>query len=308
MDLDDLRALLSVIDHGSTQAAAAATRTSRTTLRRRLEALEALVGVPLLVRGSSGAVPTPAGLALAEGGRGLVEGAAALLSAVRDSEYGPEGLVRVLAPVGMPSHLVGLLLQIAREKLPRLEFRLALSEDPLSVLRDDVDMVLHFGAPPARGPWISTVLADAPERLVANPELLAERGAPRTLEDLAQLPLLSWVRPGEDERAWPLRDGGSLPVRPILCSADVHLLRCLAAAGHGVALVPDGGLPEGPDVPGTLVAVLPELVGRPCALRALMPESMLRLPKGRALVDLLKDFMRGLAAAGLLAESGHPMA
>ena len=73
MDLDDLRALISVIDHGSAAAAAAATRTSRTTLRRRLENLEAQVGVPLLIRGTAGAVPTPAGLALAARGRTLVE-------------------------------------------------------------------------------------------------------------------------------------------------------------------------------------------------------------------------------------------
>ena len=294
MDLDDLRALLSVIDHGSTQAAAAATRTSRTTLRRRLESLEAFVGVPLLVRGTTGAVPTPAGLALAEGGRHLVEEASALLSSVRSADPQPEGLLRVLTPSGMPTALTSVLFAIARERMPRVEFRFSVSDDPLSVLRDDVDLVLHFGPAPTRGPWISTVLVDAPERLVASPAFLEERGAPTTADELRALPLLSWRPPGEDGRSWPMVGGGSLPVSPLLISADIHLLRGLAAAGHGVAFTPDGGIPE-PD--RELVPVLPALIGRPCALRALVPEAMIRLPKGRAAVDLLREFMQGIAAA-----------
>lgn len=299
MDLDDLRALISVIDHGSAAAAAAATRTSRTTLRRRLENLEAQVGVPLLIRGTAGAVPTPAGLALAARGRTLVEEASALLTSIRSLEAEPEGLMRVLLPAGLPPELIGLLFMIIRQRLPRMEFRCSIADDPLSVLRDDVDLVLHFGQAPSRGPWVSTLVSNTPERLVASPDLLAERGTPRTLDELRALPLLSWLPPGEDGRDWPLCGGGTMTVSPVIICSDVHLVRGFAAAGHGIARVPDGDVPEGPD--RVLVPVLPELVGRPCALRALVPEAMIHLPKGRAILDLLREFVTGLAAARALA-------
>lgn len=300
MDLDDLRALLSVIEHGSASAAAEATRTSRTTLRRRLENLEATVGVPLLVRGTGGAVPTPAGLALAARGRVLVQEASAMVAAVRELDATPEGHMRVLVPTGLPPHLLHLALALARERLPRLQFRCDLAEDPLQELRDDVDLVLHFGPPPTHGPWVSTLLAQSPERLLASPDYLAQAGRPARVEELAQHTLLSWKPPGEDGRVWPLVGGGVTEVAPMFVSADVHLVRQLAAAGMGIALLPDGAVPEGPDIDGALVPVLPDRVGRPCALRALVPEAMIQLPKGRAVLDLVRELAQGAALAAAM--------
>jgi DNA-binding transcriptional LysR family regulator len=295
MDLEDLRALISVIEHGSIQSAAAATRAARTTLRRRLESLEAELGVPLLVRGTAGAVPTPAGQLLAERGRTLLQEGAALASAIRELDQAPEGVLRALVPVGLPPHLLAAVLSMAAIHLPRMQFHLSVAEDPVRALREDVDMVLHFGPPPERGPWISTVLAPAPERLLASPSYLAARGTPLRAEDLAAHTLLSWRPPGEDGRAWPLRGGGSLPVSPTLITSDVHLVRQFASAGQGIALIPDGGVPDGPDMRGELVGVLGAVVGRPNALRVLMPEPMARLPKGRAIIAMARDLVAGLS-------------
>ncbi len=296
MDLDSLRALISVIDHGSTQAAAAAMRMSRTTLRRRLEELELTVGVPLLIRGTAGVVPTPAGQALAERGRALTQEATAILHAVRELDRPPEGRLRALVPVGLPPHLIALVLAMARQHLPLVEFQCLMADNPLERLDDELDLVLHFGPPPRQGPWISTQLANAPERLVASPDYLAERGVPHTPADLAKHSLLSWRPPGLDPRGWPLRDGGTLPVTPVFITSDVHLIRQLAAAGQGIALLPDGGLPEGPDISGPLVPVLEGVVGRPNAFRALVPELLIQLPKGRKVMDLLRELVAGFSA------------
>ena len=172
---------------------------------------------------------------------------------------------------------------------------MSLSEDPLRELCEDVDLVLHFGPPPERGPWISSTLLATPERLVASSAYLRANGAPRRLEELSEHALLSWRPPGEDGQRWPLRDGGTLAVSPLVISPDVHMVRQLAAAGHGIALIPDGGVPESPTIPGPLEGVLPELVGRPNALRVLMPEPMARLSKGRALLAMARDLIAGFA-------------
>lgn len=296
MDLEDLRALISVIEHGSIQSAALATRAARTTLRRRLENLEAELGLPLLIRGTAGAVPTPAGQLLADRGRALLQEGAALLSAIRELDQAPEGVLRALVPVGLPPHLLAAVLSLASVHLPRMQFHLSEAEDPLRVLREDVDLVLHFGPPPERGAWISSVLAPTPERLVASPSYLSARGHPRRPEDLAGHTLLGWRPPGEDGLSWPLRGGGSLAVSPTLVAPDVHLIRQLASAGQGIALIPDGGVPEGPDMLEPLVGVLEDAVGRHNALRVLMPEPMARLPKGRAIVAMARDLVAGLSA------------
>lgn len=294
MDTDDLRALIAVIEHGSTQAAAEATRASRSTLRRRLENLEAEVGVPLLVRGAAGAAPTPAGLALAERGRALVAEVAAMVAATRELRAEPEGLLRGLVPVGLPTHLMALVFAVLRERMPRVEFRCTIADDPLRELHDEVELVLHFGPPPARGSWISTVLARTPERLLASPLYLQERGAPASLDDLAQHTLLSWRAPGEEGRRWPLIAGGWWPVSPVFVCPDAHLVRQIAASGQGIALLPEGGVPEAPDMPGELVPVLPALVGRDNALRAMVPEALAGLPKGRAVLGAIRELVAGL--------------
>ena len=288
MDLDDVRALLDVIEHQSVQAAAKATRTSRSTLRRRLDALEARVGVPLLVRDAAGAVPTPAGWAVAARGKALLQEASALLHSVRVMDNEPEGLIRFRMALGIPPHIIAGAFAAFRERFPRLEFRVSLADDPLRDLRDDVDAVVHFGPLPASGPWISTTLARSPERLIASTEYLARAGVPQRAEDLEQHALLSWLPPGEDGRRWPLVDGGTIEVSPVLLTADVHMVRQFASAGQGIAFVPDGSVPGLPDMFGEVVPVLDGVVGRACALRAMVPEALAKTPKGRAVLDTLR--------------------
>jgi len=305
MDIDQIKALISVIEHGSLQAAAVATRQSRTTLRRRLQALEDLVGLPLLIHGSEGTQPTPEGLALAERGRALVEEAAQLLAAVRTLQVEPEGEVRVLFPSGLHPDLLALAYAFARARIPRVVFRFAVVDDPLELLRDEVDLVLHFGPTPARGAWISTLVLEAPERLVASPEYLAAMGRPSSLEELGAHPLLCWQAPGEDPARLPLLDGGARPITPAVVAADVHTLRLFAAQGLGIAFVPDPSVHEVPGARGGLERVLPDQVGRSCALRAMVPEAQARLPRGRALLDIVHGVVAALG--GPLSDSGHPL-
>ena len=72
MDLDSLRALVAVADAGSLLGGAERLGLARSTLRRRLDELEVLAGVPLLHRGAQGAALTAAGELLVSRGRGLL--------------------------------------------------------------------------------------------------------------------------------------------------------------------------------------------------------------------------------------------
>lgn len=305
MDINDLKALISVIEHGSLQAAATATRQSRTTLRRRLQSLEALVGRTLLVHGSTGTVPTPEGRELALRGRRLVEEASLVVDAVRTLDVEVEGEVRALFPTGLHPDLLALSFAVARSRLPRVSFRFALADDPLAVLPEQVELLLHFGAAPTHGPWISTLVLETPEHLVASPEYLASNGTPTTLGALAGHRLLCWQPRDQDATRLPLLDGGSLKIRPALVASDVHLLRLFAAQGMGIAFVPDPIMSLAPETRGGMVRVLPDVVGRACALRAMVPEALAQLPRGRALLDMVHDIVAMLG--GPLSASGHPM-
>ena len=283
MDTDDLKALLLVLEHGSFQAAAEASKQPRSSLRRRVENLEAELG-PLLIRQNTGIVATPTGRVVATRGRLLVQEATALTAAVRRMDT--ELILR--APVGMPPHIITMALRLVRERLPHVRINWQICDNPVFSGGDTPDLILHFGALPATGSWISTTLFRAPERLIASAAYVEEKGLPTTLDQLSEHSLLLWKPPVDEAELLPLRAGGVHRVSPAFLSADVHLVRCMALAGLGIAFVPDGGLPE-VDRDTEVVPVLPGLVGRDQSFRALVPSTLATLPTGQRLLDVLRE-------------------
>lgn len=291
MDLEQLRAFLAVVETGSFLTAARVLKMSRATLRRRIDELEARAGIPLLDRTRVGAVVTEPGRMLAERGRLLVQEAGAVLESVRELGAAPSGLLRVMLPVGLPPHLLAMLVSFLRERLPHLSFRVRFSDDPVGGLLDDVDIAVHFGLETPQGPWISYEFLRMRVWPIASADYLARRGTPRSLAELAGHDLLSWEQAGEDGRQWPLLNGGTVRVAPFMRTTDVHLLRQLAIAGLGVALVPDGQVPD-PGLPaGSVVPVLGELIGREVALRIVIPTALSEIPKIRVFLELIRPMV-----------------
>ncbi|MCA9517696.1 MAG: LysR family transcriptional regulator [Myxococcales bacterium] len=298
MDLEELRAFLAVADTGSLVAAAKTLQMSRPTLRRRIDQLEARAGVPLLERSRRGAALTAAGAELAARGCLLVQEASALVTSIRMTGAEPAGTLRILLPSGLPPTLPAQLYAFVCGRYPRLDFELRFADDPAADLLVDVDVAFHFGDRSPEGPWRSRELARVPVVLVAATPYLERRGRPTTAAELAQHDLFAWRHPDHDGRAWPLAAGGALPVAPKLVARDAHLLRQLALAGHGIALVPEAGLPD-PHAPlGPLERVLPGVVGSDVAMRVVVPSALVDVPRVRAVIDLLRPFLgaQGLGA------------
>lgn len=291
MDLEALRAFLAVVETGSFVAASTSLRWARATLRRRVDELEVMAGVPLLLRSGQGATPTEAGLVLAKRGREILSETSALLSSVREVGAQPSGLVRLALPVGLPPMLLLPMYATLRARHPALRVSTRLSEDPVAELLTGVDVALCFGAFPPEGPWVTRELLRVSQRLVASRDYLRERGAPRDVAELRDHELLWWPAPGEAGTRLPLKRGGAHPVVPALVSADIHLLRGCAAQGLGIAWAPDGEVAE--DVPEgqQLVPVLEDLVGTTRSLRVVMPSALSDIPRIRAVLDVAEELL-----------------
>lgn len=292
MDFDALRAFVAVVDRGSLLAAARVLPMARATLRRRIDALEVAAGVPLLRRSPTGVTPTEAGAVLAERGRAILQEASVLLSRVREVGDEPSGELRLVMPLGLPPQFVLPLVASLRRKHPRMSVRLRFASDPIAGLLDDVDVALHFGDRSPRGPYTSLEIARVREWMVASAGYLDRAGTPKKAADLRAHSLLAWDAPETDPRRWPLLSGSELAVEPALVSADIHLVRECAAAGMGIAFVPDAELPESRAQASTLVPVLPNVVGRQRALRLVVPTALLEIPRVRVVVEELRARVR----------------
>jgi DNA-binding transcriptional LysR family regulator len=263
-------------------------------LRRRVEALEARAGVPLLRSTRQGIILTEAGGVLAQRGRIMMQETSALLASIREVGQEPSGLLRVVMPVGLPPHLITPLFGFLRSTYPRLSLHARFSADPLGEPLDDVDMAVHFGEDSPRGPWLSHLVMRVREGLIASSEYLERRGTPRSLRELRGHELFSWEAPGDDARAWPTLQGAAFTIAPALITPDIHMIRSCCIAGMGIGLVPSVALAD-PGVPEELlVPVLPEVVGRERPVRISVPEALAEIPKIKQVLMHVRQFLEPL--------------
>lgn len=296
LDLSWLQALIVTADCGSFQSAALKAGLGRATLRNRVEALERQVGLSLLVRTVRGVELTSAGAAFLPRARALVADSTALARFAQSHTDEVSGDVHICAPVGMPAQLHALALGRIRQLHPGLRIRLVLLEDP-TTSGPEADFVLHFCPRVTRGDFRTVRLARVPLRLVASPAYVAQRGLPRSVDELNAHSLLVWTAPGDDGSRLPLQSGGWVPANPAVRSADIATLRSLAESGEGIAFVPhvEALAPVLGDEP--LTEVLPEIVGREISLWILMPTPTAGSLRTRAIVQISQDLHKVLTAA-----------
>jgi DNA-binding transcriptional LysR family regulator len=294
MELSQLRAFISVLDSGSMLHASKALKISRTTVHTRLAGLEESLGVELLVRTHRGVHPTEFGRDFASRARSLLEEADALSRAAARQREEVLGQLYLRVCVGLPPQFSMTLMREIARRHPEVALRFEVTKDPTDEIPPEVDIVLHFAPAVPAGPFRTFALSRFPEHLLASSRYLDAHGRPESLDDLAEHRLMSWSPPGERGSHLPLRDGGMLPWQPDVISEEVHVLHCLAAAGQGIALVPDNPRLRA-IVPGDpREVVLPELVGRESSLWVLLPEAQADTPRSRAAVRLLRDISRGV--------------
>lgn len=117
-DLDQLRALVAVTDHGSLTAAAPRLHLSQSSVSEQLQKLEQRAGVPLLLRGRRGVAPTPAGERLLVYARRMLDLDAQAMQAMRGDVL--EGELRLAITDYYRTTEIPTLLRRLRERHPSL--------------------------------------------------------------------------------------------------------------------------------------------------------------------------------------------
>jgi DNA-binding transcriptional LysR family regulator len=293
MDHKDIGVLLEVVDCGSVLGAARKLGISRSSLRRRLEELEAEIGVPLLVLDTGGARLTAAGAVAVEQGRSVLESCRKLVDDARAAAGEATGGIRVIAPVGMPLTMRVQILLATHSAAPKLRIAIREVDDPMAYLNEPCELVLHDGPAPEKSTWFSRVVRRQTLRVLAAPSYLAARGVPRSVSDLAEHDILGWERPRTPSDVWPLLAGGTVKVSPWLRSPDFLLVRTLASQGCGLLLASqDPALYEHDAEP--MVPVLQDLVGCDLLFRVSSPLSTTSDIRTHRTLEQIRSVLSGL--------------
>lgn len=250
---DDVRYLVAVARVGRMTSAGTLLGVDHTTVRRRIDRLEAALGARLLDRGADGWELTAIGREVVDRASAL-EGIVEQVVAAASGDGAVRGTVRVAAPDGFGAMFVAPALAAVRVQHPGIALELVTSTRPLSLRGSGFDLAVTIGA--ARAARVqSEPLAEYALRLYASPDYLAGRPPVRALADLEGHDLIFYVDALLTVRELdlaPVLGGMRLGVGSTSVFAQVEATR--AGAGIGLLHAFMG------ETDARLVPVLPDLV------------------------------------------------
>ncbi|MGE8678653.1 MAG: substrate binding domain-containing protein, partial [Achromobacter marplatensis] len=218
----------------------------------------------------------------------LLREADAAVDQARSGQATLAGSLRVTATVDYGNRIVAPALAAFARRHPALRVSYQASSAHADLIGDRLDLAIRVGTL-ADSSYRATPIGQFKLLLVASPALLAEHGAPRTLEALAAMPWLA-NRPGRSDH-WRVTDGKgrehALRVAPVAHADTASALLAFAEAGCGVAALPDWLLEE-PLARGVLQRVLPTISLPPQPVYAVYPDTRHVSAKVRRFIDFLR--------------------
>lgn len=225
-----------VVARGSLSAAARAEGIAPAMIGRRLDALEARLGVKLLQRTTRKLVLTNEGSAFLEDCQRILAELEEAEAAVAERSAKATGHLLVSAPAGFGRQHVAPLLPSFLAEHREVTVNLNLNDRVVDVVGEGVDVAIRI-ASLSDSSLVGVKLADNQRVLVASPAYLKRHGTPETLADLARHNCLAISSEGS-QRGWTFRENGkivTLKVAGNMVCNDGAVLHDWALAGKGLA-------------------------------------------------------------------------
>jgi len=297
--MDKLRAMetfVAVAARGSLAAAARAEGVAPAIVGRRLDALEELLGVKLMVRTTRRITLTHEGSSYLEDCQRLLGEIASAEASVSAGGIRPKGHLRLTAPAGFGRRHVAPLVPLFRERHPEVTISLNLSDRVIDLAAEGYDCAVRVGDLPDSS-LVGVRLADNRRLCVASPRYLQHHGRPQQPQDLARFDCLVLSSDASQTRGWafqlPARDGrpGELvylrPSGPLDCS-DGQVLHEWCLAGFGIAWRSIWEV-EADIAAGRLVSLLDDYAAAPNGIYAVFPQRKHLALRVRLWIEFLKE-------------------
>jgi DNA-binding transcriptional LysR family regulator len=273
-----------VVEAGTFSAAARDLRLGQPAVSKLVAALEAQLGVRLVLRTTRGLAPTEAGQAFYERARRALAETDDAWASARGAGAGLEGRLRVCAPLTFARLHIAPKLGGFLDAHPRVRLELVMDDRSIDLVEESIDVALRLGAL-ADSSLTARKLAHAERFVVASPDYIARRGAPTKPADLMAHDAIVYVQPvGGDE--WRFRRGSaetSVRVQSRLAFTAAEGVREAVCAGLGLAIVSRWMM--APELEsGAVVPLMTDWTAPGVDLWAVFPSGRLPSAKARAFV------------------------
>lgn len=298
IDPNDLLIFASVAELGSFSRAAEKMGLPKSTVSRRLAALEQRLGERLLLRTTRRQTITEFGQQLLEHARQVASEVEAVAALSERRQAAPSGRLRV----SMPSDFANLLLADSLAAFvamhPGIALELDLSPRRVDLLGEGFDLAVRMGELPDDGLLAARRLSELSAGLYASTGYLAEFGRPTNPDELAQHSAVRLLAGNGEPASWTLCQGEArwegVPPGRITANSPEFLMR-MVLAGAGIAAVPNYfALPHVRQ--GVLQRVLADWQLPSHTASAVFPGRKLMPAKTRVFIDMLQAALGGDAA------------
>jgi DNA-binding transcriptional LysR family regulator len=306
LDLNQVTAFVRVMESGSFTAAARELGLPKSSVSRRVSALETALRVRLLQRSTRQLVLTEAGRLYFERARAALRGLSDANVAVTDLSHEIAGPIRFTAGGDNTGLIAGLLAEFLTRH-PKIQIDVVMTPRRVDLVAEGFDLALRAG-PLVDSALIARRLGRTELGLFASPGYLRKAGRPKNVADLARH---RFVLFGEPHDRGHLRLTGpdgeeSVRVQGPLVVHDMSFAVDAIATGIGIGLIPDmylgwmikGGMRSGGR---DLVRLLPDhgVVGSELSL--VSPSTAYEPTRVGLLRDFLAERLRPMIQACTLA-------
>jgi len=291
--IEDLRAFVAVIEHGSLTRAARHLGRSLQSVSRSLAAVERAVGIELVRRTTRRLSPTEAGLAFHRRVGGALGELEAAQSEAASGRSEPAGLLRVTGPPATALIYVVPAFAAFLAAHPKVSAELELSDRYVDLVEEGFDLAIRMGELPD-STLKSRRLANLRRVVFAAPSYFARHGRPKRPEDLARHECVVRTS-GREGDTWPFRVGAkviTVKVTGRFRTSAAFAANEAAAAGLGIAQAPLWQVRDLLDQ-SRIELVLTRFETPAAPLQAVWPATRVPAAKTQMFVDFLAERLKG---------------
>jgi DNA-binding transcriptional LysR family regulator len=287
--LKQLETFAAVAARGSMTAAANAEGVAPALIGRRIDALEARLGVKLFMRTTRRLSLTHEGAAFLEDAQRILADLANAEASVSAGGVKASGHLRITAPAGFGRRHVAPLVPRFLALHPEVSISLNLSDRVVDIVNEGVDCAVRVGELQDSS-LVSLRLADNRRLCVAAPDYLRRAGTPQHPADLARHHCLTLSSDASQTRGWAFRIEGAvqhLRLSGRLDCSDGQVLHEWCLQGLGIAWRSTWEVAR--DVAeGRLIALLEDYAAPPNGIHAVFPHARHLALRVRLWIDFLK--------------------
>lgn len=285
IDLNRLLVFKVVVLTGSFSKAGQQMRMPKSRVSRQISALEREIGVPLIYRTTRSFQLTQAGKDLFQRALPALTDLESVVQNLGDTSSDIQGTLRVTVPEDVGVELMAGICHEFHLAHPRVQLDVIVDNRTVDLVKEGVDLALRIGKVKDSS-LTGKKVGEIRLGLYASTTLFQRFAKPQKIDDLAQIPYLSFFNESQNIKLKGPKSSCTLKTRPMVNCNNFFTLKKMAVMGDGFSLLPSYLVKE-EVARGELIPLFKDWHAEEVPVHLLYPPQKNMPPRLRSLIDFM---------------------